>query len=48
LLLNELNAWATTVNRFAPYALFAAIVLIAAAMHLLSRWLDRPARTRPD
>lgn len=37
LLLNELNAWAGTVNRYAPYALFVAIVLIAAAIHLLSR-----------
>ena len=37
LLLNELNVWAATVNPFAPYALFLAIVLIAAAMHLLSR-----------
>lgn len=44
LLLNELSAWAGTVNRFAPYALFLAIVLIAAAMHLLGRHRDRPAR----
>jgi uncharacterized membrane protein len=41
LLLSELNAWATTVNRFAPYALFLAIALIAVAMHLLSRRRDR-------
>jgi hypothetical protein len=32
LLLNELNIWASTVNQFAPYALFVAIVLIAAAI----------------
>lgn len=44
LLLNELNAWASTVNRFAPYALFLAIVLIIAAMHLLHRHRDRPAK----
>jgi len=37
LLLNELNVWAATVNRFAPFALFVAIVLIAAAMQLLGR-----------
>lgn len=36
LLLNELNAWAAHVNQFAPYALFIAIMLIAAVMHLLS------------
>ena len=40
LLLNELNAWAATVNRYAPYALFLAVVLIAAAMHLLGRHRD--------
>ena len=43
LLLNELNAWAATVNRFAPYALFLAIALIAAAMHLLARRRERAA-----
>jgi uncharacterized membrane protein len=37
LLLNELNVWAATVNRFAPYALFLAIALIAVAMHALGR-----------
>jgi uncharacterized membrane protein len=37
LLLNELNAWAGEVNRFAPYALFVAIVLIAVAIHLVGR-----------
>lgn len=44
LLLNELNVWAATVNRFAPFALFLAIVLIAAAMHLLGRHRERPAQ----
>jgi uncharacterized membrane protein len=48
LLLNELNAWASTVNQFAPYALFLAIVLIAVVMHLLSRHRDQPAVTQPD
>jgi uncharacterized membrane protein len=37
LLLNELSAWAATVNEFAPYALVVAIVLIVVAMHLLHR-----------
>jgi uncharacterized membrane protein len=37
LLLNELSAWAATVNQFAPYALVLAIVLLAVAMHLLHR-----------
>jgi uncharacterized membrane protein len=43
LLLNELNVWAAAVNRYAPYALFLAIVLIAAAVHLLGRRRARPA-----
>ena len=43
LLLNELNAWAATVNQFAPYALFLAIVFIAGVMFLLSRRRERPA-----
>jgi len=43
LLLNELNVWAATVNRFAPYALVLAIVLIAAAMQLLGRHRARSA-----
>jgi uncharacterized membrane protein len=43
LLLNELNVWASTVNQYAPYALFLAIVLIAAAMHLLGRRRERSA-----
>jgi uncharacterized membrane protein len=43
LLLNELNAWAATVNQFAPYALVLAIVFIAVVMVLLSRHRGRPA-----
>ena len=37
LLLNELSAWAATFNRFVPYALVLAIVLIIIAMNLLNR-----------
>ncbi|MHB1053629.1 MAG: small multi-drug export protein [Thiobacillus sp.] len=37
LLLNELSVWAATVDQFAPYALFLAIVFIAVVMVLLSR-----------
>lgn len=37
LLLNELSAWAATVNRLAPYALVVAIVLLVAAGHLWQR-----------
>lgn len=40
LLLNELSAWAATVNRYAPYALVLAIVLIAVAMQWLRRRRD--------
>lgn len=43
LLLNELNVWASTVNQYASYALFLAIVLIAAAMRLVGRRRDRSA-----
>ena len=43
LLLNELNAWAASVNRFAPYILVLAMVLIAVALHGLSRVRERPA-----
>jgi len=43
LLLNELSAWAATVNRFAPYALVLAIVLIVVALSLLHRRGGRPA-----
>lgn len=41
LLLNELSAWAATFNRMAPWALLVAIVLIAAAGHLLHRSRNR-------
>ena len=41
LLLNELNVWASAVNQFAPYALFLAIVLIAAAMEWVGRHRER-------
>ncbi|PKO66105.1 MAG: hypothetical protein CVU20_15785 [Betaproteobacteria bacterium HGW-Betaproteobacteria-14] len=41
LLLNELSAWAATFNRLAPWALLVAIVLIAAAGHMLHRSLNR-------
>lgn len=37
LLLNELSAWAATFDRLAPWALLVAIILIAAAGHLLHR-----------
>lgn len=47
LLLNELNVWAAHVNRFAPYALFVAIVLIAVAMQLLG-WHRRRASGERD
>ena len=50
LLLNELSAWAATFNRLAPWALLVAIVLIAAAGHLLHRSRNRHAasQTRRD
>ena len=41
LLLNELNVWASAVNQYAPYALFLAIVLIAAAMQWVGRHRNR-------
>jgi len=41
LLLNELNVWASAVNQYAPYALFLAIVLIAAAMQWVGRHHNR-------
>ncbi|MDO9636314.1 MAG: small multi-drug export protein [Thiobacillus sp.] len=44
LLLNELNVWAATVNRFAPFALVVAIVLIAVAMHLFGLHRDHSAQ----
>ena len=48
LLLNELNTWASAVNQFAPYALFLAILLIAAAMQFLGRHRDSVAQNQPD
>jgi uncharacterized membrane protein len=47
-LLNELNDWAASVNRFAPYALVLAMVLIALALHGLGRLRERPARGGGD
>lgn len=44
LLLNELNAWATTFNRFALFAFVLAIVLIVAAINSLTRHRGRPAK----
>ncbi|NDP49189.1 MAG: small multi-drug export protein [Sulfuriferula multivorans] len=41
LLLNELSAWAATVNHFAPYVLVVAIALIVVAMQWLARRRDR-------
>lgn len=37
LLLNELNSWASTVNQYAPYTLFVAIVLIGIALQWVGR-----------
>lgn len=48
LLLNELNVWASTVNRFAPYVLFVAIVAIAGALKWLVRHRERPAQSEDD
>lgn len=42
LLLNELSAWAATVNRFAPFALVVAIALIVLAMQWMMRRRERP------
>ena len=44
LLLNELSAWAATVNRFAPFALVLAIALIAAAAQWVGRYRDHAAQ----
>ena len=41
LLLNELSAWAATVNQFAPYALVVAIAFIVLAMQWLARRRER-------
>lgn len=46
LLLNEFNAWAATVNRFAPFALVAALVVIAIAGHFLRWHRSRPRKMR--
>jgi len=43
----QFRIWAATFNRFAPYALFLAIVLIAAAMHLLGRHRE-PTKIDPS
>lgn len=44
LLLNELNAWSATFNRFALFALVIALMLIAAAINLLRQRRGRPAK----
>jgi hypothetical protein len=41
LLLNELNAWVSAFNQYAPFALFLAILLIAIAMHWVGRQRGR-------
>lgn len=48
LLLNELNVWASTVNQFAPYLLFLAILLIAAAMEWVGRHRERSIQDERD
>lgn len=48
LLLNELNVWAAHVNQFAPYLLFLAILLIAAAIEWVARHRERSARSGHD
>jgi uncharacterized membrane protein len=48
LLLNELSAWAETVNEFAPYILVLAVVLIAAATRFLQRRRSRVSRRAPS
>lgn len=48
LLLNELNVWAAHVNEFAPYLLFLAIVLIAAAVQWLGRHRERSSNGEGD
>lgn len=44
LLLNELSDWAATVNRFAPFALVIAIVLIVVALQWVMRRRERAPR----
>jgi len=46
LLLNELSDWASTVNRFAPWALVIAIVLIVVALNILHRRRDRLSKDK--
>jgi uncharacterized membrane protein len=48
LLLNELNVWASAVNEYAPYALFLAILLIAAAMQWAGRHRERGMNSGHD
>lgn len=48
LLLNELNVWAAHVNQLAPYLLFLAILLIAAAIEWVARHRERSARSEHD
>ena len=48
LLLNELNVWASTVNQFAPYVLFLAIVLLAGALKWLVRHREQSANGEGD
>ncbi|MFN3544864.1 MAG: small multi-drug export protein [Thiobacillus sp.] len=45
LLLNELSDWAATVNRFAPFALVIAIVLIVVALQWVMRRRERGSGT---
>ena len=45
LLLNELSDWAATVNRFAPWAMVLAIVLIGASKYLL-HWRENRSSNR--
>lgn len=44
LLLNELNAWAATFNRFALFGLVLAIMLIGAVINSLSQRRGRPTK----
>ena len=46
LLLNELSAWAATVNHYTPYALVIAITLIVIAMQLLQRRRNRAGNNK--
>ena len=44
LLLNELNRWAAAYNRYAPFALVLALVLLALTGRLMKRLPHRPAK----